>query len=300
MEIRKLRPEDNQIIAGIIRRSLEAHNLGIPGTVYTDPTTDHLYELFLTKGSVYFVAEEHGKILGGCGIFPTEGLPAGHAELVKLYLDLNVRGKGIGFELMSTSIHWARENGYQHLYLETKAELGSAVNLYRSLGFRNLPAPMGNSGHHACEIWMLKKLGEFQTVSFDSHSPLYEKSFIIRKEVFIGEQNIDPALEVEFEDESIFFLTSLDSLPAATGRLRVSGEKIKFERIASRKKFRGTGAARELMVVMQEYARKHYPDEKLFMHAQLDAAGFYQKIGWMIIGNVFDEAGIPHVAMTAN
>jgi predicted GNAT family N-acyltransferase len=34
------------------------------------------------------------------------------------------------------------------------------------------------------------------------------------------------------------------------------------------------------------------------MHAQLEAAQFYQKVGWIRVGEVFDEAGIPHVAMT--
>lgn len=298
MEIREIRKEDNAILANIIRKSLEAHNLAIPGTVYTDATTDHLFELFRTPGSVYFVAHEDGKILGGCGVFPTEGLPEGHAELVKLYLDLSTRGKGIGYELMSRSIHWARKNKYHHVYLETKAELGSALNLYRSLGFTDLKAPMGNSGHHACEIWMLKKLGEFHTTSFQSHSPEYEKSLSIRKEVFIGEQKIDPSLEIEHEEESIFFLTTLDTTPAATGRLRVSGDKIKFERIASLKRFRGSGAARELMKAMEKFAKENFAAKKPFMHAQLDAAGFYGKIGWVREGEVFEEAGIPHIAMT--
>lgn len=297
MHIREITREDNAIIAGIIRKSLEAHNLGIPGTVYTDPSTDHLYELFRTKGSVYFIAEENGKILGGCGIFPTEGLSPGSAELVKLYLDLGSRGKGLGFQLMSRSIQWARENGYTHLYLETKAELGSAVTLYQNLGFKNLTAPMGNSGHHACEIWMLKKLGEFETKSFRTNDPLYHESLAIRKEVFIGEQKIDPALEIEFEEESVYFLTKVDQIPAATGRLRVSGEKIKFERIASRKIFRGSGAARELMKVMLEFARKNFPGKTPYMHAQLDAAGFYEKLGWNRVGDIFHEADIPHIAM---
>lgn len=276
MDIRVITKEHNKALAGIIRKSLEAHNLGIPGTVYTDPTTDHLFELFRTEGSVYFVAFQGEKILGGCGIFPTEGLPEGHAELVKLYLDLSVRGQGIGFKLMTRAIQWARDYGYRHVYLETMAELSSAVDLYLKLGFRKLDAPMGNSGHHACQIWMLKKLGEFQTLSFLSKSPEYEKSLEIRKEVFIGEQKISPLLEMEHEDESVYFLTSLDSLPAATGRLRIAGDKIKFERIASRRIFRGSGAARELMKEMLGYARIHHPDKNPFMHAQLEAAGFYK------------------------
>ena len=137
----------------------------------------------------------------------------------------------------------------------------------------------------------------FETTTFRSDSPDYADSFAIRKEVFIGEQKIDPALEIEFEEESVFFLTKLDQVPAATGRLRVSGDKIKFERIAGRKMFRGSGAARELMNFMLAYAVKNYPDKIPYMHAQTEAAGFYEKLGWKRVGEIFYEADIPHVAM---
>lgn len=158
MKIREIQKSDNKTLAGIIRRSLEAHDLARPGTVYTDPTTDHLYELFRQPGSVYYVMEDDSGVLGGCGIFPTKGLPESHAELVKLYLREEARGKKLGQELMIRALGWARDYGYRHIYLETFSELSSAVGLYKKLGFRDLPHPMGESGHHACQIWMLKDL----------------------------------------------------------------------------------------------------------------------------------------------
>ena len=154
--IRTIKEIDNKELATIIRKSLEAHGLNRPGTVFTDPTTDSLYELFKKKSSVYFVAFEGDIILGGCGIYPTEGLPDKHAELVKLYLKEESRGKGLGFQLFEMALEWAKNYGYQHIYLETFNELSSAVKLYKKFGFEELSAPMGNSGHHACEIWMLK------------------------------------------------------------------------------------------------------------------------------------------------
>ena len=86
MNLRPISPEDNSRLALIIRTSLEEFGLDLPGTVYTDPTTDALFELFQKKGSSYWVLEEDGQIIGGCGLYPTDGLPAGCAELVKLYL----------------------------------------------------------------------------------------------------------------------------------------------------------------------------------------------------------------------
>jgi putative acetyltransferase len=156
--IRELRIEDNRAIALVIRKSLEEHGVARPGTVYTDPTTDDLFKLFQTQGSAYFIAEESGEILGGCGVYPTVGLPSECGELVKLYVSSDARGKGIGQALMERSAQAARELGYQQLYLETLPELAKAVSLYERSGYINLDKPLGESGHFACTIWMIKDL----------------------------------------------------------------------------------------------------------------------------------------------
>ncbi|WP_018477181.1 GNAT family N-acetyltransferase [Pontibacter roseus] len=156
--IRPIQPTDNAPLAALIRQVFREFKIDRPGTVYTDPTTDALYELFQQPASAYFVAEEDGKIIGGCGVYPTDGLPAGCAELVKFYLSAEARGKGIGQQLMQQSIAAARELGYKQLYLESFPELARAVSMYEKAGFRPLPHAMGNSGHFACTIWMLKDL----------------------------------------------------------------------------------------------------------------------------------------------
>ena len=155
---RKIEKRDNEILSRLIKRVFEEFGIDIPGTVYTDPTTDALYELFHAPGSVYWIAEENDTILGGCGIYPTEGLPQGHAELVKLYLSADARGKGIGNTLMQKSIASAREMHYSHLYLESFPELGKAVSLYERNGFTMLKQALGSSVHYACTIWMEREL----------------------------------------------------------------------------------------------------------------------------------------------
>ena len=158
MQIREIRKEDNVELARVIRSILEEHGVARPGTVYTDPTTDALFELFQEEGSAYFVAIDEGKIIGGCGIFPTVGLPSGMSELVKLYLLDTYRGKGIGKELMMRSIEFAKNFGYESLYLETMDELSNAIQLYNNLGFKTIDGPLGETGHFACEIRMVKDL----------------------------------------------------------------------------------------------------------------------------------------------
>jgi putative acetyltransferase len=156
--IRKIQQEDNVTVANIIRISLEEYGIAMPGTVYTDPTTDHLYELFQKEGSEYDVALYNGVIAGCCGIYPTVGLPEGCVELVKFYVSGSLRGKGIGVQLMNKSIESAKRLGYKQLYIETFSELSQAVSLYQKTGFKMLLHALGNSGHFACTIWMLKDL----------------------------------------------------------------------------------------------------------------------------------------------
>jgi putative acetyltransferase len=158
MEIRALERSDNKRFAEVIRSAFE--ELGAPkvGTVYSDPTTDDLYTLFQHPRSACFVAVENGRVIGGCGIYPTEGLPEGCAELVKFYLAADYRGKGIGSKLMKQCTETAFKLGYTQLYLESLPQLATAVSMYERAGFKTLAAPLGNSGHYSCTLWMLKEL----------------------------------------------------------------------------------------------------------------------------------------------
>lgn len=155
---RTIEEKDNRELAELIRKVFREFKIDRPGTVYFDPTTDNLFKLFSTPGSEYWIAEEDGIMIGGCGVFPTPRLPEGCAELVKLYLSATQRGKGTGWQLMEKTFVSAKRLGYKQLYLESLPELYKAINLYERTGFRHLPAPLGNSGHFGCNIWMLKDL----------------------------------------------------------------------------------------------------------------------------------------------
>jgi putative acetyltransferase len=156
--LRQIEEKDNAPLAKLIREVFCEFGIDKSGTVYDDPTTDKLFELFQTENSAYWVAEENGKLLGGCGVYPTHGLPNGCAELVKFYLAPNARGEGIGRLLMQIINNTARSFGYKKLYLESFPELTGAVSIYKKQNYRFINAPLGNSGHHACTIWMVKEL----------------------------------------------------------------------------------------------------------------------------------------------
>lgn len=158
MQIRPLRESDNKSLSKLIKSVFEEYDIAKEGTVYSDPTTDDLFSLFNIEGAVYWVAEEEGVLLGGCGIFPTTGLPQGYGELVKLYLSPASRGKGIGKLLMAKSIESAKNLGYSTLYLESFPELNKAISIYEKIGFKSLKSSLGQSGHYACTLWMAMDL----------------------------------------------------------------------------------------------------------------------------------------------
>jgi putative acetyltransferase len=158
INIRPISIADNPLIATIIRSCLTEFGANKPGTVYYDKTTDQLFELFQKNGAAYFIAEQDGQVVGGGGIFPSPGLPAGTCELVKMYLLPLARGTGIGATLMNRCLGKAKEMGFVNMYIETLPELKKAISVYEKFGFNYLDKPLGNTGHFGCSVWMLKSL----------------------------------------------------------------------------------------------------------------------------------------------
>ena len=87
-----------------------------------------------------------------------EFFPTSRSSLVKFYLSEDVRGKGIGKELMLKCIRSARKFEYTQLYLESLPQFSKAVKMYEKEGFIKLNQPLVNSEHKTCNIWMLKDL----------------------------------------------------------------------------------------------------------------------------------------------
>ena len=158
IKLRTIQKEDNVELAQIIRDTLTEFKANKPGTVYYDETTDQLFELFQKPGSIYYVALMDDEIVGGGGIYPSDGLPNGTCELVKMYLLPEARGIGLGKRIIEECLAFAKENGYSQVYIESMPELENALKVYEKFGFKYISAPLGNTGHHGCEKWMLRSL----------------------------------------------------------------------------------------------------------------------------------------------
>jgi len=113
MQIRSIQQSDNPALAKIIRTTLTEFGADHPGTVYHDASTDALFELFQKPHSAYYVAEtDDGQIVGGGGIYPTDGLPKDTCELVKMYLLPEARGIGLGRTLIKNAFKLPKKVGF--------------------------------------------------------------------------------------------------------------------------------------------------------------------------------------------
>lgn len=154
--IRPLTPLDNASVAAVVRRVSGEYGLTADkGYGVADPTLDSMSEVYQGDGSSYWVVEHNNRILGGGGIAPLSGEDS-ICELQKMYFLPELRGRGLARKLAVKALTFARVQGYKGCYLETTANLTEAIALYESLGFVRISNAMGNTGHDACEVRMLK------------------------------------------------------------------------------------------------------------------------------------------------
>lgn len=143
MELRPLQARDDAALAALIRRSLKAHGLDIPGTVYFDAGLDHLSEFYSADPDrrAYFVLiDDDGTLVGGIGLAEVAFLE-NCAELQKLYLDDRVKGRGLGYKLIGRVEDAARARGYARMYLETHTNLEAAMHIYEKSGYQRIDKP---------------------------------------------------------------------------------------------------------------------------------------------------------------
>ena len=141
LKYREITETDNDVIAVLIRKTLESYALDIPGTVYFDEGLNHLSEYYKGENRRYYVLEsEGGKVIGGIG-YERLSFMIDTAELQKLYLDDAARGSGLGYEMISYIEERMRKAGYKRSYLETHDNLQAAIHIYEKSGYREIARP---------------------------------------------------------------------------------------------------------------------------------------------------------------
>jgi putative acetyltransferase len=123
--IRLIKENDNQEVARLIRSVFDEMEIPKVGTAYEDSCLELMYEEYSKPQSAYFIV---------------------------------ARGLGIGSVMMEKCLQQAGDFGFKKCYLETMPFMHAAQRLYKKTGFEYLTAPMGDTGHNSCPVWMLKVL----------------------------------------------------------------------------------------------------------------------------------------------
>lgn len=156
MIIREIEEKDNAEVENLIRTCLIEYGADKPGCAWSDPNLGCFYQLYQNEKSKYWVVEDKGKVVAGCGIGPLVGIDD-VCELQKMYAFKEVRGTGIAKKLLDISLEFAREY-YKKCYIETFHNMVEANKFYKKHGFIKLEKPLIETEHYACDVWYIKDL----------------------------------------------------------------------------------------------------------------------------------------------
>jgi predicted GNAT family N-acyltransferase len=119
----------------------------------------------------------------------------------------------------------------------------------------------------------------------------------LRHEVFCVEQGVPPDLEQDGLDRTALHLVALDGGEVVgTCRILTGGDSWRLGRMAVRADRRADGIGRQLMELAHREARGAGA-RRVSLAAQTPVQGFYERQGYIPHGDVFIEAGIPHILM---
>ncbi|RMG54286.1 MAG: GNAT family N-acetyltransferase [Bacteroidetes bacterium] len=126
---------------------------------------------------------------------------------------------------------------------------------------------------------------------------LYDHVFRIRAEVFVEEVEVDDEEDYDgFDHLAHHYLAWYEGEPAGTARWRSlpGSGKIRLERFAVLQAFRGKGIGGALVEqILNDVPKKG----EIFIHAQVHNLPFYEKFGFEVEGEPFEEAGLMHCKM---
>lgn len=157
-QMRPIEEADNPQVCRIIHDVMTEFGAVGAGYSINDPEVAQMFQAYNDSRSRFYVITSDDEILGCGGIAPLIDGGEHVCELRKMYFLPQLRGTGMGSKLIRECLHQAKELGFTQCYLETLESMHAARTLYRKFGFSSIDHPMGNTGHHACNQWMIKNL----------------------------------------------------------------------------------------------------------------------------------------------
>lgn len=119
----------------------------------------------------------------------------------------------------------------------------------------------------------------------------------IRQEVFVEEQGFHNEFD-EIDSQAVHLLVLEGETPVAAGRAyrEKDGSVWHVGRVCVRRPWRGRELGRLVMEGLETEVKKR-GGEKLVLSAQVQARGFYEKLGYSAYGDEYLDEHCPHIAM---
>lgn len=131
----------------------------------------------------------------------------------------------------------------------------------------------------------------------DTTCQTYQDALMIRKNVFVHEQNVPLSIEIDsFENACLHGVYYIDDQPVGTVRLQSKKHVGKVQRVAVLKQYRKQKIGELLMYAVEQQA-KQLRLTHLTLGAQMHAISFYEKLGYIVMSTPYEEANIMHCQM---
>ena len=141
LQIRPAEPTDAVPLASLLNRIIDAGGY----TIMSGPIVPEDQRAFIRSfpsHGVFLVAidSQTGSLVGAQDVMPlSEETPAfHHVGEISSFVELTLRGKGIGHRLSKATFEAARSEGFRKLRATIRADNPAAIAFYRSIGFETL------------------------------------------------------------------------------------------------------------------------------------------------------------------
>ena len=144
-------------------------------------------------------------------------------------------------------------------------------------------------------MWCLTEMSDHYKIIITDYQSYAEDIRSVRTEVFVVEQSVPVELEHDEHDETaLHAVVFVEGLAVATGRMLEDGH---IGRIAVLRNQRGKGVGKLVMQTFLQRAKERKLN-KVWLSSQCHAHQFYVNLGFVCVGEKYQEAGIDHIKMT--
>ena len=149
--IREATNSDCKRVIGLVSSVLDEFQLPFEPDAKDADLAD-IERMYIQAGGWFEVIEDKsGRLLGTYGLFPLNDITC---ELRKMYFLPEIRGIGLGREVLERAVASARRLGFKTIVLETISVLDQAIRLYRRFGF--VPTKMDHPNSRVDQRFILE------------------------------------------------------------------------------------------------------------------------------------------------